>query len=172
MLAYQVYPAGRKKGICAGLSYCFWKAACSFSFMFSIILGVKNKYCKKYTYSRIFYLKIKRIIVYNCLTITLKHNDYEPIPDYSLRFYRYRSPETPHGCAPASFDAARELKFQEHFILGGAILNDEGQMIGSTMIMQFENDEEQLEAWKQSEPYITQGVWETVDVKPFKVANV
>ncbi|MES2275870.1 MAG: YciI family protein [Bacteroidota bacterium] len=72
---------------------------------------------------------------------------------------------------PHHFDAAKQLKFQGNFILGGAILNDEGNMIGSTMIMQFENDEE-LEAWKQSEPYITQGVWETVDVKPFKVANV
>ncbi|GAB3903850.1 YciI family protein [Mucilaginibacter boryungensis] len=72
---------------------------------------------------------------------------------------------------PHHLDAARELKFQDHFILGGAILNDEGHMIGSTMIMQFEN-EEQLEAWKQNEPYITQGVWETVDVKPFKVAVV
>jgi uncharacterized protein YciI len=42
-------------------------------------------------------------------------------------------------------------------------------MIGSTMIMQFENEEE-LDAWKQSEPYITQKIWETVDIKPFKVA--
>jgi uncharacterized protein YciI len=72
---------------------------------------------------------------------------------------------------PHHFDAAKQLKFEGHFILGGAILNEEGHMIGSTMIMQFE-DEEQLEAWKQNEPYITQGVWETVDVKPFKVANV
>lgn len=72
---------------------------------------------------------------------------------------------------PHHFDSAKELKFRGNFILGGAILNDEGNMIGSTMIMQFENDEE-LEAWKQTEPYITQGVWETVDVKPFKVAQV
>jgi uncharacterized protein YciI len=39
------------------------------------------------------------------------------------------------------------------------------------MIMQFE-DEEQLDAWKQAEPYLTQGVWELVDIKPFKVAVV
>jgi uncharacterized protein YciI len=44
-------------------------------------------------------------------------------------------------------------------------------MIGSVMVLQFES-EEGLVAWQQSEPYITQKIWETVDVKPFKVANV
>ena len=44
-------------------------------------------------------------------------------------------------------------------------------MIGSVMILQFET-EEGLEAWKQSEIYITQKIWESVDVKPFKVAGV
>lgn len=54
---------------------------------------------------------------------------------------------------------------------GGAMLDDEGKMVGSIMILQFE-DEEQLEAWKQSELYITQKVWESVDIKPFRVADV
>lgn len=72
---------------------------------------------------------------------------------------------------PHHLDGARALKATGNFILGGAILNDEGKMIGSSMVMQFDTEEE-LEAWKQNEPYITQGVWETVDVKPFKVADV
>ena len=72
---------------------------------------------------------------------------------------------------PHHLDGARQLKLQGNFILGGAILDEQGRMVGSTMVMQFENDEA-LEAWKQNEPYITQGVWETVDVKPFKVADV
>ena len=42
---------------------------------------------------------------------------------------------------------------------------------GSVMILQFESEEE-LEAWQQSEPYITKKIWETVDVKPFMVAEV
>ena len=68
-------------------------------------------------------------------------------------------------------DGARELKVSGNFIIGGAMLNDEGKMIGSVMILQFETEEE-LQAWQQSEPYITQAVWETVDIKPFKVADV
>ena len=35
-------------------------------------------------------------------------------------------------------------------------------MIGSVMVMQFETEEE-LEPWKQNEPYITQKIWETVE---------
>ena len=72
---------------------------------------------------------------------------------------------------PHHLDGAKELKEKGNFVLGGAMLNDEGKMIGSVMVLQFETDEE-LEAWKKSEPYITQKVWETVDIKPFRVANV
>ena len=64
-------------------------------------------------------------------------------------------------------DGAQELR--DNYVMGGAILDDDGKMIGSVMVLQFETEEE-LEAWKQREIYITAGVWETVDVKPFKVA--
>lgn len=72
---------------------------------------------------------------------------------------------------PLHLDAARQLRETGNFVLGGAMLNDDGKMIGSVMVLQFET-EEQLAAWKQDEPYITQKVWETVDIKPFKVANL
>ena len=72
---------------------------------------------------------------------------------------------------PHHLDGARELKANGNYIVGGAILNDEGNMIGSVMIVQFETEEE-LQAWQQKEPYITQKVWETVDIKPFRVAGV
>lgn len=75
------------------------------------------------------------------------------------------------GVRPHHLDGARELKTNGNYVIGGAMLDDEGKMIGSTMILQFETEEE-LEAWKQREPYITQKIWETVDVKPFKVAAV
>lgn len=64
-----------------------------------------------------------------------------------------------------------KLKENKNYLFGGAILNDDGKMIGSAMIMQFQSEEE-LNAWKQNEPYVTQKVWETVDVKPFRVAQL
>lgn len=72
---------------------------------------------------------------------------------------------------PHHLDGAKTLKENGNYIVGGAILNEEGKMMGSVMILQFET-EEALEAWKQGEIYITGGIWETVDVKPFKVADV
>lgn len=72
---------------------------------------------------------------------------------------------------PHHLDGAKVLKANGNYVVGGAILNDEGNMIGSVMIVQFETEEE-LDAWQQNEPYITQKVWESVDVKPFKVADV
>jgi len=72
---------------------------------------------------------------------------------------------------PHHLDAAKDLRANGNYVLGGAILNEDGKMIGSVMILQFET-EEALEAWKQSEPYITQKIWESVDVKPFRVADV
>jgi uncharacterized protein YciI len=75
------------------------------------------------------------------------------------------------GVRPHHLDGAKDLKAKGNYVIGGAMLNEEGKMIGSTMILQFENEEE-LEAWKQGEPYITQKIWESVDIKPFKIANV
>jgi len=72
---------------------------------------------------------------------------------------------------PHHLDGAKALKESGNYVLGGAMLNDQGNMIGSVMILQFET-EEGLEAWEKSEPYIIQKIWESVDVKPFKVADV
>jgi uncharacterized protein YciI len=93
---------------------------------------------------------------------------------YIVTGYDFTDAEAlPHrmGVRPHHLDAAASLKKTGNYVLGGAILNDEGKMIGSVMILQFETEEE-LEAWKQNEPYITRGIWESVDVKPFKVASV
>ena len=72
---------------------------------------------------------------------------------------------------PAHFENARKLKAKGNFIMGGAMLSDEGKMIGSTMVIQFET-KEQLQNWLDSEPYITGKVWEKMDLRPFRVADV
>jgi len=72
---------------------------------------------------------------------------------------------------PHHLDGAKELKANGNYVTGGAILNEEGKMIGSIMILQFET-EEGLEAWKRNEIYITGKIWESFDVKPFRVADV
>ena len=72
---------------------------------------------------------------------------------------------------PFHLEGVRKMKVNGNFIIGGAILNDEGKMIGSSMILQFENPKD-LQNWMESEPYILQKIWEKFDVKPFRVANL
>lgn len=72
---------------------------------------------------------------------------------------------------PKHFVRVRELKASGNFLTGGAILNDQGQMIGSMMLVQFDTEAE-LKAWMDTEPYITGKVWDKIDVRPFKVAEV
>jgi len=72
---------------------------------------------------------------------------------------------------PDHLAAMQKLKATGNFILGGAFLNDAGQMIGSALILQFSSDEE-MELWKQNDPYTIAGVWNTIEVRSFKIAAV
>lgn len=66
---------------------------------------------------------------------------------------------------------AKKLKESGNFILGGAMLDDDGKMIGSTLVLQFENDGD-FEEWKSNEIYILNKVWDRVEVCLFKVADI
>jgi uncharacterized protein YciI len=72
---------------------------------------------------------------------------------------------------PDHINGVKALKQAGSYVIGGAILNEDGKMIGSTMIVQFES-EDALNSWKENEVYITRKIWETVDIQPFKVAEV
>jgi uncharacterized protein len=54
-------------------------------------------------------------------------------------------------------------------LVGGAILDDDGGMIGSVLIMDFET-REALDDWLSTDPYMTGNVWERVDVRPYRTA--
>ena len=81
------------------------------------------------------------------------------------------APDRRKTVRPAHLAGAKKLKILNQFITGGAILDEYNNMRGSVMIVQFENDEA-FKEWYDNEPYITHGVWKTIDVKPFRVAEV
>jgi len=56
-------------------------------------------------------------------------------------------------------------------VVGGAKLNEAGKMVGSMVIINAEN-EYAARLWLQEDPYIAGQVWETVEVLPFKLADV
>lgn len=72
---------------------------------------------------------------------------------------------------PAHLEGVRKLKETGNFLIGGAILNPEGKMIGSSLFMQFRNEEE-LQQWLTEEPYVNGKVWDKIEIKPFRVAEV
>ncbi|GHA93972.1 YciI family protein [Modicisalibacter luteus] len=65
-------------------------------------------------------------------------------------------------------EGVRELAKQGKFLSGGAILNDEGKMIGSSAHFRFV-DRQDLDAWLETEPYMTGRVWEHVDIREVKL---
>ena len=59
----------------------------------------------------------------------------------------------------------------EKVICAGGLLDEEGKMKGSVLIMDFEN-RELLQQYLDSEPYIKEQVWENVEVEPMNVVIV
>lgn len=93
---------------------------------------------------------------------------------YVIHAYDYTGPDALDrrmAVRPAHFDFVRQLKANGQFVLGGALLNPEGNMIGSMLLLSMET-EAQLQHYLQTDPYIVQGVWEKIDVKPFRQATV
>ena len=64
----------------------------------------------------------------------------------------------------AHLTGVKELISQGRFLSGGAILDDNEKMIGSTLHLEFPDKASLLEQI-QKDPYISGKVWENIDVK-------
>ena len=51
----------------------------------------------------------------------------------------------------------------------GAILDEAGKMIGSAVMAEFPSRAE-LDAWLARDPYVTEGVWRKIEIRPFRMA--
>jgi len=60
-------------------------------------------------------------------------------------------------------------RMRKHVICAGAIRDDAGKMIGSLLVMEFEN-REGVDDYLANEPYALEHVWETITVEPMTVA--
>lgn len=72
---------------------------------------------------------------------------------------------------PEHLEKIAVLKKSGEFLAGGAILNEEGLMIGSMIVYEFP-DRASLDNKLKEEPYINYGVWETIEIKPFRMAKI
>lgn len=70
---------------------------------------------------------------------------------------------------PAHLKEAAVLKEAGKIIAGGAILDDDDNMVGSTLYVDFETREE-LDDWIANDPYVTGNVWQEINVMPIRLA--
>ena len=70
---------------------------------------------------------------------------------------------------PTHLESIQPLVDGGNVLVGGAILNDTGDMIGSMLLVEFP-DRAELDAWLAADPYVTEGVWREVEVTPFRSA--
>jgi uncharacterized protein len=69
------------------------------------------------------------------------------------------------------FERIRKIKKTGEFLFGGALLDEKGMMIGSMIVYDFP-DRKSLDEHLTDEPYITSGVWEKIEITPFRLANI
>jgi uncharacterized protein len=70
---------------------------------------------------------------------------------------------------PYHLEGVQPLVDAGNVLTGGAILDDDGNMRGSVLLVDFPSREE-LDAWLDHDPYVTDGVWQQIEVVPFRVA--
>ena len=72
---------------------------------------------------------------------------------------------------PRHLEGIAVLKNNKEFLFGGAILDDDGIMIGSMVLYDFP-DRAALNKMLENEPYITDGVWKEIEIMPFRLAGI
>jgi len=63
------------------------------------------------------------------------------------------------------------MKEAGNFINGGAILNSEGKMVGSSVYVEFDSKGD-LETWLATDPYVTNHVWDKIEVQEIKLVKL
>ena len=61
-----------------------------------------------------------------------------------------------------------KMKAEGKAVYGVAMLNDQGKMIGSLMVVDYPSRSD-VDAWLQAEPYVTGNVWQKIEVFPAQV---
>jgi len=59
-------------------------------------------------------------------------------------------------------------KLLDHIVCAGGLLDDEGKMKGSALVMEFP-DRDALDAYLASEPYVVEHVWDHIEVEVMNV---
>ena len=64
---------------------------------------------------------------------------------------------------PAHIALGEELRLSGNMWYGAALWNDQNEMIGSMLLMDFPSEKE-LHDWLDREPYVTKKVWKSIEI--------
>ena len=73
------------------------------------------------------------------------------------------------ACRDEHMACIRKFKASGHLLLGGAMLGDDNDMMGSLLVGDFESKQALEDIWLNEEPYFTNKVWEHITIRPYKV---
>ena len=79
------------------------------------------------------------------------------------------APKRRLAARPAHLENAARLQADGHLLIGGALTDDNGAMIGTAAVAQFATRAE-LDEWLATDPYVTGDVWREIEVRPYRVA--
>ena len=68
----------------------------------------------------------------------------------------------------AHLERAGKFMTDGTIVIGGALMDDAGQMIGSGLVVEAESREE-LDAFLSQDPYVTGGVWKDIKIYPYRI---
>ncbi|WP_237479168.1 YciI family protein [Lichenibacterium dinghuense] len=94
------------------------------------------------------------------------------MPQYLVTAYDGTDAEAParrQAVRDAHIAGVTAMAAKGEIIVGGALGDEAGAMIGSVAVVEFASRAD-LDAWLAREPYVTGGVWQTVAVTPMRVA--
>ena len=80
-----------------------------------------------------------------------------------------QAPARRQAARAAHLEGAKAMSERGAIICGGALLDDDGRMIGSALIVEFD-DRAGLDAWLESDAYVAGDVWREIEVTPFRRA--
>ncbi len=81
------------------------------------------------------------------------------------------APDRRLAARPVHLQRMQEEKAKGIFIIGGAKLDEEGNMYGSMLMVNLP-DINAVNSWIACDPYVTGRVWNTIAVTPFRIAEV
>ncbi len=80
-----------------------------------------------------------------------------------------QAPERRQHARTAHLEGMKALKAAGHLLMAAALTNEAGAMVGSVLTLSFP-DEAALNDWLETEPYLLDDVWKSVEVMHCQVA--